>query len=75
MHDFIRKLWNSKATISVILWIAVFVWIINPNPASKPIIKHTTTGKTVEEIIATNVDHSPELTWDTEFRSSVEAVK
>ena len=72
MHDFIRKLWNSKATIAVILWIAVFVWIYNLSSAKKPIIKHTPVGKTVEEIIATDVDHKPELTWDKDFKSAVE---
>ena len=72
MHDFIRKLWNSKATIAVILWIAVFVWIYDVNPAKTPIISHKPVGKTVEEIIATPVDTAQEIPWDTEFKSTVE---
>ena len=70
MHDFIRKLWNSK-TIAVILWIAVFVWVYNLNPAKKPIIPHTPVGKTVEEIIATPVATVQEAPWDTEFKSAI----
>jgi hypothetical protein len=72
MHDFIRKLWNSKATIAVILWIAVFVWVYNLNPAKKPIIPHTPVGKTVEEIMATSVDTVQEAPWDKDFKSAVE---
>ena len=70
MHDFIKKLWNSK-TIAVILWIAVFVWVYNLNPAKKPIIPHTPVGKTVEEIIATPVATVQEAPWDTEFKSAI----
>ena len=72
MHDFIRKLWNSKATIAVILWIAVFVWVYNLNPAKKSLIQHKPTGKTVEEIIATPVDTVQEAPWDQDFKSAVE---
>jgi hypothetical protein len=72
MHDFIRKLWNSKTTIAVILWIAVFVWVYNLNPAKKSIIPHTPAGKTVEEIMATPVDTVQEASWDKDFKSAVE---
>ena len=72
MHDFIRKLWNSKATIAVILLIAVFGWVYNLNPAKKPIILHEPVGKTLEEIMATSIDTVQEIPWDTEFKSTVE---
>ena len=72
MHDFIRKLWNSKATIAVILWIAVFVWVYNLNSAKKPIIPHTPVGKTVEEIMATPVNKTVDPVWDKDFKSAVE---
>ena len=72
MHDFIRKLWNSKTTIAVILWIAVLVWVYNLNPAKKSIIPHTPAGKTVEEIMATPVDTVQEAPWDKDFKSAVE---
>jgi hypothetical protein len=55
MHDFIRKLWDSKATIAVILWIAVFAWAYNLDWVKKPIVQHKPVRKTVEEIIATPV--------------------
>ena len=72
MHDFIRKLWNNKATIAVILWIAVFAWVYNFDPAKKPTIQHKPAGKTVEEIMATPVDATQEAPWDKDFKSSVE---
>lgn len=72
MHDFIRKLWNSKGTIAVILLIAIFVWVYNLYPAKKPIIPHKPVGKTVEEIIATPVDIVQERPWDKDFKSAVE---
>ena len=72
MHDFIRKLWNSKATIAVILWIAVFAWVYDSNPAKKPVIQHKPVGKTIEEIMATPVDATQETPWDQDFKSSVE---
>lgn len=72
MHDFIRKLWNSKGTIAVILLIAIFVWVYNLYPAKKPIIPHKPVGKTVEEIIATPVDIVQEIPWDKDFKSTVE---
>ena len=72
MHDFIRKLWNSKATIAVILWIAVFVWIYNLSSAKTPIIQHKPVRKTVEEILATPVYTAQEAPWDNDFKSAVE---
>jgi hypothetical protein len=75
MHDFIRKLWNSKATIAVILWIAVFAWAYNSNLTKKPTVQRLPTGKTIEEIMAAPVDNSPPQPWDTEFKSNVEAAE
>jgi hypothetical protein len=72
MHDFIRKLWDNKATIAVILWIAVFAWVYNSNPTRKPMIQHKPAGKTIEEIMATPVDKSQDAAWDNDFKSTVE---
>lgn len=75
MHEVLTKLWASKGTISILLWVAVFAWLYNLDWAKKPTIKQETHYKTIEEIIATPVDKISTPTWDTEFRSSVEAVK
>ena len=72
MHDFIRKLWNSKATIAVILWIAVFAWAYNLDWVKKPIVQHKPIGRTIEEIMATPVDTVQEAPWDNDFKSAVE---
>ena len=72
MHDFIKKLLDSKTTLATLLWIAVFVWVYNLNPAKKPIIPHKPTGKTVEEIMATPVDTVQEEPWDKDFKSAVD---
>ena len=74
MHDFIRKLWNSKATIAVILWIAVFAWAYNLDWVKKPIVQHKPIGKTIEEIIATPVDTVQQAPWDNDFKSAVEPI-
>jgi hypothetical protein len=74
MHDFIRKLWNSKATIAVILWIAVFAWTYNLDWVKKPIVQHKLVRKTVEEIMATPVDGAQEAPWDKDFKSAVEPI-
>ena len=72
MHDFIRKLWNSKTTIAVILWIAVFAWVYNLDWAKKPIVQYKPTGRTIEEIMATPVDTTQEAPWANDFKSAVE---
>ena len=74
MHDFIRKLWDSKATIAVILWIAVFAWAYNLDWVKKPIVQHKPIGRTIEEIMATPVDTVQEAPWDKDFKSSVEPI-
>jgi hypothetical protein len=74
MHDFIRKLWNSKATIAVILWIAVFAWAYNLDWVKKPIVQHKPIGKTIEEIMATSVDTVQQAPWDNDFKSAVETI-
>ena len=75
MHDFIRKLWNSRTTIAILLWIAVFAWAYNLDWVKKPIVQHKPARKTVEEIIATPVDNTTPPPWDTEFKSTVEATE
>ena len=75
MHDVLTKLWASKGTIAILVWVAVFAWAFNINWLKKPIIKQEINHKTLEEIIATPVDNTASPAWDTEFRSSVEAIK
>ena len=74
MHDFIRKLWNSRTTIAIILWIAVFAWAYNLDWVKKPIVQHKPARKTVEEIIAAPVDTVQEAPWDNDFKSAVETM-
>jgi len=74
MHDFIRKLWDSKATIAVILWIAVFAWAYNLDWVKKPIVQHKPIGRTIEEIMATPVDTVQQAPWDNDFKSAVEPI-
>lgn len=74
MHDFIKKLLDSKSTIIIVLWVAVFAYAYNLDYFKKPTIHSAPpTGKTLEEIMASPVDKSPELTWDNDFKSSIEA--
>ena len=76
MGTILNKLWASKGTISIILWVAVFAWIYTLDYTKKPIIHHTQiSGKTLEEIMATPVDKTAEPGWDKDFKSSIEAVK
>ena len=75
MHDVLTKLWASKGTIAILVWVAVFAWAFNISWLKKPIIKQEINHKTLEEIIATPVDNTASPAWDTEFRSSVEAIK
>ena len=73
MHDFIRKLLDSKSTIIIVLLVVVFAWVYNLDYVSKS-VTHTTppTVKTLEEIMAMPVDNSPEPALDTDFKSAVE---
>ena len=73
MHDFIKKLLDSKSTIIIVLWIMVFAWIYSLDYTRKP-VTHTASpvGKTLEEIMSGTADNSPEPAWDTEFKSTVE---
>ena len=75
MHVILDKLWASKGTIAIVLWVAVFAWTYNLDWFKKPIIKQEVTRKTVEEIMAVTADNSPEPAWDTEFKSSIEAAQ
>lgn len=75
MRDNLVKLWTGKGTITMVLCAAVFAWIFNVDWSKKSTFQQEVTPKTIEEIIATNVDHSSELVWDTEFKSAIEAVK
>ena len=75
MHDFIKKVLDSKTTIAILIWIAVFAWAYNLDWVEKPIVQHKPTGRTFEEIIATPVNKTVELNWDNDFKSSVEEIK
>lgn len=75
MHDFIKKLVNSKTTVAILLWILVFAWAYQFDWIKKPMVHKETNRRTVEEIIATPVDKTLTEAWDTEFHSTVEAVK
>jgi hypothetical protein len=71
MHNFIKKLLDSKTTIAILLWIAIFTWTYNLDWVKKPIIQHKPTGRTLEEIIATPVNKTVEPIWDNDFKSSI----
>ena len=73
MHDLIKK--NSKTTLAILLWIAVFAWAYNLDWFKKPMIQHKPTGRTIEEIVATPVNKTVELNWDNDFKSSIEEIK
>jgi hypothetical protein len=75
MHDFIKKLLDSRTTIAILLWISIFVWVYNLDWVDKPIVQHKPTGRTIEEIIATSVNKTVESNWDTNFKSSIEEIK
>ena len=75
MYDLIKKLLDSKTTLAILLWIAVFACAYNVDWVKKPIVQHKPTGRTVEEIIATPVNKTVELNWDNDFKSSVEEIK
>ena len=75
MHDFIKKLLDSKTTIATLLWIAVFAWVYNLDWVKKPIVQHKPSGRTIEEIIATPVNKTVEPSWGNDFKSSIEEIK
>jgi hypothetical protein len=74
MHDLIKKVLNSKITIAILIWIAVFACAYNLDWVKKPIVQHKP-GRTIEEIIATPVNKIVELNWDNDFKSSIEEIK
>ena len=74
MHDFIKKLLDSKTTIAILLWIAVFAWAYNLDWVKKPIVQHKPIGRTIEEIISTPVNAAQEAPWDKDFKSAVEPI-
>ena len=74
MHVILDKLWASKGTIAIILWVVVFAWAYNLDWVKKPIVQHKPTRKTVEEIMATPADTTQEAPWDKDFKSSVEPI-
>ena len=76
MHDFIKKLLDSKSTILILLWVAVFAYAYNLDYIKKPIIhRPEPKGRTVEEIMASPVDKTAEPTWDKDFKSTVEPIQ
>jgi hypothetical protein len=75
MHDFIKKLLDSKTTLAILLWVAVFAWAYNLDWVKKPIVQHKPSGRTIEEIIATPVNKTVESVWDNDFKSSIEEIK
>ena len=75
MHDFIKKVLDSKTTIAILIWIAVFAWAYNLDWVKKPMAQHKPTGRTIEEIVATPVNKTAELNWDNDFKSNIEEIK
>ena len=72
MHDFIKKLWDSKSTLIMVLWVIVFAWVYNLDHIKKPVIHPAPpVGKTLEEIMASPVATVQEVPWDTEFKSAI----
>jgi hypothetical protein len=71
MGTILNKLWSSKGTIIILVWIAVFAYAYNLDYIKKPVINHIPKGRTVEEIIATSIDNTAPPAWDTEFKSSI----
>ena len=74
MTDILNKLWASKSTIVILVWIAVFAYAYNLDYIKKPKIEFKPTGRTVEEIIATPVDNTQPIEWDKDFKSTVEPI-
>ena len=72
MGTILNKLWDSKSTLIIVLWVIVFAWVYTLDYTIKP-VTHTAppVGKTLEEIMAGPVTHLPEPAWDTEFKSAI----
>ena len=76
MGNILNKLWASKGTTTIVLWAIVFAYAYNIDYIKKPIIhKPQPVGRTIEEIIATPVDKVQEDSWDTGFKSTIEATE
>jgi hypothetical protein len=71
MGDILNKLWASKGTMAIILWIAVFAYAYNMDHIKKPKIESKLIGRTLEEIMATPVDSIQSTEWDKDFKSAV----
>ena len=72
MGTILNKLWASKGKILIILLVIVFAWAYTLDRSKKPTIHPAShAGKTLEEIMASPVDHLPEPAWDTEFKSAI----
>ena len=76
MGTILNKLWASKNTILIILWLAAFAWIYSLDYAKKP-VRHAPlpASKSLEEIMASPADNAPETAWDKDFKSSIEAAE
>ena len=76
MGTILNKLWSSKGTMIIILWVIALALVYALDYTKKP-IKHTLppTGKTLEEIMANPAGNSPEPAWDKDFKSSIEALE
>jgi hypothetical protein len=75
MTNILNKLWASKSTIVILLWVAVLACAYNLDYIKKPKIELKPASRTVEEIIATPVNKTVELNWDNDFKSSIEEIK
>ena len=76
MGTILNKLWSSKGTVLIIFWVMVFAWVYTLDYTKKPIIHNPIpAGKTIEEIIASPVEQTPVAAWDTDFKSSIEALE
>jgi hypothetical protein len=75
MTNILNKLWASKSTIVILLWVAVLACAYNLDYIKKPKIELKPAGRTVDEIIATPVNKTVELNWNNDFKSSVEEIK
>lgn len=76
MGNILNILWASKSKILIILLVIVFALAYTLDRSKKPTIHPASpASKSLEEIMARPVDHSPDSTWDTEFKSAVEAIE
>jgi hypothetical protein len=67
----LNKLWASKSTMAILLWIAVFAYAYNLDYIKKPKIESKPAGRSLEEIMATPVDNTQSQEWDKDFESSI----